>query len=155
MDNFPPRTVPKPSTSGGFLGYPSHTRSLSPIKGRYNKEEGPLLLFEPSQRQLSNEEILKAELSHSNKNAIPTFYPTKNRTVKDSTMYYATNTSYEHTPALYQSFPAKYAGPLGRKKIYKAESFTQTESGLDRRHIGGLSEYTSWMVSEVDPFLQV
>ena len=154
MDPFPLKSSLKPSSSCGFMNYSPNVRTLGPIPERAVKD-GALLLFSPTKRELSNEEILKNELMHSNKSTIPTFYPTYNKKVKESQMFYATNHPLENIPSLHQSFPAKYAGPIGRKKIHKSEISTQTENTLYRKPLNGLSEYANWMITEVDPFLQV
>jgi len=148
-------------------GFPSKTsimaeRIFSPLRSNTSSTmrentlpEGSLLLFEPTRRTLSNDELLKAQLKHTNKHTIPTFYPTSNEKVAQAQMYFEENDKKHKTPVLNQSFPPKYAGPIGRKKVHKSESSTQTEKTLYKRQLVGLSEYSTWMFAEVDPFMQV
>jgi hypothetical protein len=116
--------------------------------------QGSLILFEPTRRTLSNDELLKAQLKHTDKHTIPTFYPTNNEKVTGAKMFFEEKNKSLQTPTLHQSFPPKYAGPIGRKKVHKSESSTQTEKTLYKRQLNGLTEYSTWMFAEVDPFMQ-
>lgn len=153
-------------------GFPSKTsimaeRIFSPVRSRHQTNsnistlnentlpEGSLILFEPTRRTLSNDELLKAQLKHTNRHTIPTFYPDHNERVRSAQMFFEENNKKHQTPVLNQSFPPKYCGPIGRKKVHKSESSTQTETNLYKRQLNGLTEYSTWMFAEVDPFMQV
>lgn len=147
--HFPPKKSPKPNTTGGFLGYPAITRTLPPATLTENtRKDGCLLKFEPMKRQLSNEEILRNELIAIRTTGHVQFNPVGNRKIETAEQIFT-----EPSPILLKSFPNTPTGPLGIKKIPTSDVGIQSGRILEKKNMHGLSEYTGWMIREVDPFL--
>jgi len=147
-----------PPTTGGFLGYAASRRTIKSTSRVRSSGGGdtPLMLFEPAQRVLSNEEILKKQLHDAHTTGHVSFNPVPrdNRKVHDAQMHF-TAAPDATAPILLNSFPTTTEGPLGITKKPVADAETQVESGVYKKHFHGLSEYTNWMMRDVDPFLNV
>lgn len=147
-----------PPTSGGFLGYSPNKRTIKSNTKMRSSGGGntPLMLFEPAKKPLSNEEILRKQLHDAYTAGHVSFNPVPqaNRKVQDAQMHF-TSAPDATAPILLNSFPTTTEGPLGITKKPVSDVETQVDMSVYKKHFHGLSEYTNWMMRDVDPFLNV